>query len=144
MIQILNVVSFCHLQGVVHRDLKPEVACLKFSLYVLWFCMDCFVYIVGDHIGDSFQINALTAFDMVLYNELVYAFLFKCCLLLCQNFLFTSKEETSLLKAIDFGLSDFVKPGLPLSLIILDGYYFYGYYAQTSYVYRPVLCHPLL
>jgi serine/threonine protein kinase len=25
MVQILSVVSFCHLQGVVHRDLKPEV-----------------------------------------------------------------------------------------------------------------------
>jgi serine/threonine protein kinase len=25
MIQIFNVVAFCHLQGVVHRDLKPEV-----------------------------------------------------------------------------------------------------------------------
>ncbi|KAJ8621702.1 hypothetical protein MRB53_030231 [Persea americana] len=24
IVQILNVVSFCHLQGVVHRDLKPE------------------------------------------------------------------------------------------------------------------------
>lgn len=24
--QILNVVAFCHLQGVVHRDLKPEVS----------------------------------------------------------------------------------------------------------------------
>lgn len=23
--QILKVVAFCHLQGVVHRDLKPEV-----------------------------------------------------------------------------------------------------------------------
>lgn len=28
MMQILNVVSFCHLQGVVHRDLKPEVGIL--------------------------------------------------------------------------------------------------------------------
>lgn len=28
-----------------------------------------------------------------------------------QNFLFTSKDENSLLKAIDFGLSDFVRPG---------------------------------
>jgi len=25
IIQILNVVAFCHFQGVVHRDLKPEV-----------------------------------------------------------------------------------------------------------------------
>ncbi len=24
--QILSIVSFCHLQGVVHRDLKPEVS----------------------------------------------------------------------------------------------------------------------
>lgn len=28
LIQILNVVAFCHLQGVVHRDLKPEVTLL--------------------------------------------------------------------------------------------------------------------
>lgn len=25
MVQILTAVAFCHLQGVVHRDLKPEV-----------------------------------------------------------------------------------------------------------------------
>lgn len=30
---------------------------------------------------------------------------------LLQNFLFTSKDENSPLKAIDFGLSDYVKPG---------------------------------
>lgn len=34
LIQILNVVTFCHLQGVVHRDLKPEVVMSSFS-----FCM---------------------------------------------------------------------------------------------------------
>ncbi|KAK4347867.1 hypothetical protein RND71_034206 [Anisodus tanguticus] len=51
LIQILKVVAFCHLQGVVHRDLKSE------------------------------------------------------------NFLFMSKDEIAQLKAIDFGLSDFVKPG---------------------------------
>ncbi|GMP31538.1 hypothetical protein CsSME_00005708 [Camellia sinensis var. sinensis] len=63
LIQILNVVSFCHLQGVVHRDLKPE------------------------------------------------------------NFLFTSKDENSQLKAIDFGLSDFVKPDERLNDIVGSAYY---------------------
>ena len=39
--------------------------------------------------------------------------------LLDQNFLFVSRDEQSQLKAIDFGLSDFFKPGLlSLSYII--------------------------
>ncbi|KAF7007305.1 hypothetical protein CFC21_022252 [Triticum aestivum] len=63
MLQILSVVSFCHLQGVVHRDLKPE------------------------------------------------------------NFLFSSKEENSPLKVIDFGLSDFVKPDERLNDIVGSAYY---------------------
>ncbi|KAJ6852394.1 CDPK-related kinase 1-like [Iris pallida] len=63
MVQILSVVSFCHLQGVVHRDLKPE------------------------------------------------------------NFLFSSKDENSTLKAIDFGLSDFVKPDERLNDIVGSAYY---------------------
>lgn len=33
MVQILNVVAFCHLQGVVHRDLKPEVS-ISFSFII--------------------------------------------------------------------------------------------------------------
>jgi len=36
-----------------------------------------------------------------------YSFL----IILLQNFLFTTKEDNSTLKAIDFGLSDYVKPG---------------------------------
>ncbi|KAG5562052.1 hypothetical protein RHGRI_004934 [Rhododendron griersonianum] len=68
MVQILSVVSYCHLQGVVHRDLKPET-------------------LEGD-------------FHLIFY-------------ILLQNFLFTSKDEHSPLKAIDFGLSDYVKPGHP-------------------------------
>lgn len=32
IVQILNVVAFCHLQGVVHRDLKPEVENFLFFL----------------------------------------------------------------------------------------------------------------
>ncbi|KAI8562526.1 hypothetical protein RHMOL_Rhmol03G0042700 [Rhododendron molle] len=63
MVQILSVVSYCHLQGVVHRDLKPE------------------------------------------------------------NFLFTSKDEHSPLKAIDFGLSDYVKPDERLNDIVGSAYY---------------------
>ncbi|XP_050232723.1 CDPK-related protein kinase-like isoform X2 [Mercurialis annua] len=63
LVQILNVVSFCHLQGVVHRDLKPE------------------------------------------------------------NFLYTSKEENSQLKVIDFGLSDFVRPDERLNDIVGSAYY---------------------
>lgn len=34
-----------------------------------------------------------------------------------QNFLFTSKDDKSTLKAIDFGLSDYVKPGWAYCLL---------------------------
>ena len=30
--QILNIVAFCHLQGVVHRDLKPEVRYIEYCM----------------------------------------------------------------------------------------------------------------
>ncbi|KOM52090.1 hypothetical protein LR48_Vigan09g074900 [Vigna angularis] len=43
MVQILNVVAFCHLQGVVHRDLKPE---LQFT----------------SHLGTSSNISLLSDF----------------------------------------------------------------------------------
>ncbi|XXG50644.1 hypothetical protein AAC387_Pa02g4612 [Persea americana] len=63
MVQILSVISFCHLQGVVHRDLKPE------------------------------------------------------------NFLFSTKDEKSTLKVIDFGLSDFVQPDERMDDIVGSAYY---------------------
>ncbi|GAB2221663.1 hypothetical protein Drorol1_Dr00012848 [Drosera rotundifolia] len=40
-----------------------------------------------------------------------------------ENFLFTSKDDTSPLKAIDFGLSDFVKPDERLNDIVGSAYY---------------------
>ncbi|XP_020223461.1 CDPK-related kinase 1 [Cajanus cajan] len=40
-----------------------------------------------------------------------------------ENFLFTSKDENSTLKAIDFGLSDYVKPDERLNDIVGSAYY---------------------
>ncbi|XP_075501313.1 CDPK-related kinase 5-like [Primulina tabacum] len=40
-----------------------------------------------------------------------------------ENFLFSSKDENSILKAIDFGLSDFVKPDERLNDIVGSAYY---------------------
>lgn len=40
-----------------------------------------------------------------------------------ENFLFASKDENSMLKAIDFGLSDFVKPDERLNDIVGSAYY---------------------
>ncbi|XP_077224335.1 CDPK-related kinase [Tasmannia lanceolata] len=40
-----------------------------------------------------------------------------------ENFLFTSKDENSQMKAIDFGLSDFVKPDEKLNDIVGSAYY---------------------
>ncbi|KAK4272440.1 hypothetical protein QN277_021000 [Acacia crassicarpa] len=40
-----------------------------------------------------------------------------------ENFLFTSKDESSTLKAIDFGLSDYVKPDERLNDIVGSAYY---------------------
>ncbi|KAJ0610885.1 putative protein kinase CAMK-CDPK family [Helianthus annuus] len=40
-----------------------------------------------------------------------------------ENFLFTSKDEPSVLKAIDFGLSDYVKPDERLNDIVGSAYY---------------------
>ena len=73
-----------------------------------------------DHLLGWFPISYLN--EMVV---LMFSLVIRLCLIkflpsmtsndgsfLDQNFLFTSKEENSELKAIDFGLSDFVKPGI--------------------------------
>nr|XP_043631601.1 calcium-dependent protein kinase 18-like isoform X2 [Erigeron canadensis] len=61
--QMLKVAAECHLQGLVHRDMKPE------------------------------------------------------------NFLFKSQKDDSHLKAVDFGLSDFIKPGKKFTDIVGSAYY---------------------
>lgn len=55
VVQILNVVAFCHLQGVVHRDLKPEVlfygltiSCIIYLLIKLFSCHPPFAFFLTD------------------------------------------------------------------------------------------------
>ncbi|KAK8311443.1 hypothetical protein V6Z12_D02G251000 [Gossypium hirsutum] len=51
-----------------------------------------------------------------------------------ENFLYISKEENSLLKAIDFGLSDFVRPDERLNDIVGSAYYVAPEVLHRSYV----------
>ena len=50
-----------------------------------------------------------------------------------QNFLFKSTREDSPLKATDFGLSDFIKPGEEIYLLIIDLFPFYSPLYQTCF-----------
>jgi len=54
--------------------------------------------------------------------DLKLMFIVKIYVILLQNFLFISKDEQAQLKAIDFGLSDFVKPVIHLNLKISSLY----------------------
>lgn len=85
IVQILSVVSFCHLQGVVHRDLKPEVY------------------------GEPLSPNNFLMLLMVVFLLSFSLMLIE--LPVLQNFLFTSRREDADMKLIDFGLSDFIRPG---------------------------------
>ena len=52
----------------------------------------------------------------------------------CQNFLYASKDDNSPLKVIDFGLSDFVRPG--------ELYLLYLGIDQVNFIYLGTsICH---
>ena len=59
---------------------------------------------------------SLTSLNLTLFPGKIYV----------QNFLFTTKEEHAQLKAIDFGLSDFIKPGELFHLL--------SYFWSPSYI----------
>lgn len=84
IVQILNAVAFCHLQGIVHRDLKPEVLLL-----------------LSQKIESRQPQMTHSYFFMFNYDEDS----------LVAEFSFHNKEEDSILKVIDFGLSEYVNPG---------------------------------
>ncbi|MBA0620208.1 hypothetical protein Godav_005968, partial [Gossypium davidsonii] len=113
MIQILNVVAFCHLQGVVHRDLKPEIS----KVYVRLFLEDNLALSIL--VKQSPKPSHYCLFSWLCFILAYFIFIF----LAAENFLFTSKDENSQLKAIDFGLSDFVKPDERLNDIVGSAYY---------------------
>lgn len=75
---MLKVAAECHLHGLVHRDMKPEV-CRLDNIFV-W-------HGTAEYCFSSDYIHFL------------------------QNFLFKSPKADSHLKATDFGLSDFIRPG---------------------------------
>jgi len=54
----------------------------------------------------------LLIYLIVLFNELFYDFIATSLKIFAlQNFLFVSKDDDAVMKVIDFGLSDFVRPG---------------------------------
>lgn len=61
-----------------------------------------------------------------------------------ENFLFANKKETSALKAIDFGLSVFFKPGIALHLLSLFYAFFSPLWTSIFIIAIFVLCYILL
>jgi hypothetical protein len=51
-------------------------------------------------------------------------FVTNCYISLAQNFLFTTRDESAPMKLIDFGLSDFIRPGNVLIFTLYMGHVF--------------------
>nr|KYP45365.1 CDPK-related protein kinase [Cajanus cajan] len=61
--------------------------------------------------------------DRIIWLCLSMNKLFYVCIVTSNNFLFVSKDEDSVMKVIDFGLSDFVRPDQRLNDIVGSAYY---------------------
>ena len=59
-------------------------------------------------------------------------FVTNCYISLAQNFLFTTRDESAPMKLIDFGLSDFIRPGNVLIFISLHGPGVYNYFCSCN------------
>ncbi|KAG7011174.1 CDPK-related kinase 5, partial [Cucurbita argyrosperma subsp. argyrosperma] len=153
MVQILYVVAFFHLQGVVHRDLKPEEipeGKVQRRQYLLgglellqmvsklgtercatrMLCpQEGWINFEGKPRRESPKRTISASSGLGLLQMISESSTERCASEDARpprgwiNFLFTSKGEDSLLKAIDFGLSDFVKPDERLNDIVGSAYY---------------------
>ncbi|KAL9333468.1 hypothetical protein Peur_073607 [Populus x canadensis] len=121
MVQILNVIAFCHLQGVVHRDLNLEEIQMRTSLDVALSKerpvgeMDWVLSPSNHLVLEKNDLRPIALFSM---HANVASSWSPSSLHSRWNFLYTSKEDNSQLKVIGFGLSDFARPDERLDDIV--------------------------
>lgn len=74
VVQILNVVAFCHLQGVVHRDLKPEVYSNKHNIYIIDVTLLLYMEWVDSflHMQPTVSLCALCLIMLPTFFQLLY------------------------------------------------------------------------